>query len=746
MRRINTFHTLQTASQLHAQGRLKEAEQLYKKVLEADRNNADALHLLGILLHQTGRTAEGIESIRRAIRKQPRAPQFHLNLANVYGESGKPGLAVESLRNAIAIEPRAIEPRLRLARYLNSELSRPREAVTAFRELLAIAPDHVEALADLASALHQIGDTTEALEHYERALQGAPNDVDLLSNYATALYDVGDSERAIAIFERGLALQSRHEKLWYNLGLAQVARERFEDALSAFKKTIEINPDHPRAKFQLALLLCAGRELEESADLHAQSQTSTRERASVYLNAGYARMTEGRTDKAIGLFRKALAVDPDYELAWHNLMMVLNYHEADDAPLMISEHQAWGRRHEDLSAARTHPNDPSPQRRLRIGYISPDFRTHSISYFIEPVLARHDAEQVEVFCYANHAKSDEVTARLKGYAHHWREIRGRSDDAVADMIQQDQIDILIDLALHTGDNRMLVLARKPAPIQGTWLGYAATSGLKAIDFRLTDDWIDPPGSEQFNVEQLVRLPQTQWVYRPPVEAAEVSPLPSERNGFVTFGVATNLAKINEPTIELWTRVLRETPGSILSIKAALRDRPSEPAVAESPLGRYGAEQVWKQLRQYLCELLAKGGISEDRLRLVGGSPMTDYLNWFSGIDMILDTFPFTGGTTTCHALYMGVPVVTRTGNLPVSRVGSSILHNVGLGELVAQSPEEFVKIAIELAQDRARLGDLRRTIRERMKQSPLMNEPQFVRNLEAAYRGLWTTWCAGRRG
>ena len=742
--RLSNIQALQKASQLHGQGQLNEAEQLYRQVLSADPQNADALHLLGILLHQTGRSAEGIDFIGRAIKKDPRAVQFHLNLANVYGESGQPELAAESLRNAIALEPRAIEPRLHLGRYLNGELSRPREAVKAFRQVLALAPNHVEVTADLASALHQLGEKTEALQYYAPALRAAPDDVDLLSNYATALYEVGDYEQALRVFQRALALHPRHEKLWYNLGLAHVSRERFEQAIAAFKKAIEISPEHARAKVQLALLLCAGRELEESADLYAHSLTTPRERADVYMHAGFARMTEGRNDKAIGLFRKAINLDPGYELSWHNLMMSLNYHADDDAQAMISEHQAWGRRHEGRYPARLYANDPSPQRRLRIGYMSPDFRTHSVAYFIEPVLAGHDPQQVEIFCYANNPRSDEVTARLKGYAHHWHEIRGRSDDAVADLIQQDQIDILMDLALHTGKNRLLVMARKPAPLQGTWLGYAGTTGLNAIDFRLTDPWIDPPGrSEQYSVEQLVRLPQTQWVYRPAIDAAEVSPPPGEKNGPVIFGVATNLAKINETTIDLWAQVLRATPGSILAIKTSgLRDRPSEAAPAISPLARYGGERVWEQLRGYLCDLLAKRGISPDRLRLEGSSPLADYFNWFSGIDMILDTFPFAGGTTTSHALYMGVPVVTRTGNLSVSRVGSSILHNIGLGELVTQTGEEFVRTAAELAQDQPRVAELRRTLRDRMRQSPLMDEPRFVKNLEAAYRGLWQQWCA----
>lgn len=743
---INVNHALQTASQLHGQGRYSEAEKLYREALRADRNNPDALHLLGVLLHQTGRTTEGIDFIRRAIRKDPRTAQFHVNLANVYGESGQSERAAECLRAAIVLEPSATEPRLRLGRYLNGELSRPREAVEVLRQLLAMAPGHPEALADLATALHQLGEKAEALPYYERALQFAAGDFDLLSNYATALYETGNYERAMSVFERGLALQPRHEKLWYNLGLAHVSRERFEDAITAFKKAIEINPEHGRAKFQLSLLLCVGREIEESADLHAHSLTTPRERADVYMHAGFARMIEGRNDKALGLARKAIEIDPDYELPWHNLLIGLNYHADDDARVLISEHLAWGRRHERRYPIRQYNNDLSPQRRLRIGYISPDFRTHSVSYFIEPVLGGHDPEQVEVFCYANNQWSDEVTNRLKGYAHHWREIRGQSDDTVAELIQQDQVDILVDLALHTGDNRLLVMARKPAPIQGTWLGYAGTSGLKAIDFRLTDAWIDPPGSEEYSVERLIRLPDTQWVYRPPTEASEVSALPAEKNGHVTFGVATNMAKINEPTVALWARILRETPGSILKIKAAgIRGREDERKKVQSPMAQYRSEKVWDQLHEYLCEFLERDGVSADRLWLEGASPIADYFNWFGGVDVVVDTFPFAGGTTTCHALYMGVPVVTRTGNLPVSRVGSSVLHNVGLAELVTDSPERFVQTAVELSADLPRLAELRTSLRDRMKQSPLMDEARFVGNLEAAYRQIWQDWLSVRK-
>ncbi len=432
-------------------------------------------------------------------------------------------------------------------------------------------------------------------------------------------------------------------------------------------------------------------------------------------------------------------------MGWHNLLLALNYHSGDDPAKLLAEHRVWGQRHEGRYPVRQYKNDPAPDRKLRIGYVSPDFRTHSVSFFIEPILSGHDSSRFDIFCYANQGKDDAVTMRLKGYGHRWRDVRGRSDDAVADLIREDKIDILIDLAVHTGGNRLLVFARKPAPLQGTYLGYAATTGLKAIEFRLTDPWIDPPmSSDHYSVEHLVRLPQTQWVYRPPADAPEISPLPAETANRITFGVATNLSKVNTPTVALWSRVLAAVPGSALIIKAGgLGSEARKPAEAGfSPVAQYGGKRFWQSLRKYYSDLFGSYGIGEHQFRIEGSSPLADYYRWYSQIDVILDTFPFTGGTTSCHSLWMGVPVVTRTGRTSVLRVGSSILHNIGLGELVAKTPEEFVTIAAELARDLPKLAELRQTLRERLKQSPLMNEAQFVKHLESAYRDLWRAWCA----
>jgi predicted O-linked N-acetylglucosamine transferase (SPINDLY family) len=409
-----------------------------------------------------------------------------------------------------------------------------------------------------------------------------------------------------------------------------------------------------------------------------------------------------------------------------NLLLNLTYHGGVEPAAIFAEHRRFNAQHAAAltraAAARPHANDRSPDRRLRIGYVSADLRDHAVAYFIEPILAKHSAEAVEVFCYAC-GYEDEVTQRLRAHGHTWRSLVGVSDAMAAELIRADGIDILIDLAVHTGQHPLLLFARRPAPVQATYLGYAGTTGLDAIDWRITDAIVDPPGlSEHFHSERLMRLPRTQWCYQPPADAPDVAAAPPlVANGAVTFGAATNVAKVSPQVIELWSQVLRATPGSRFAMKArSLADEAT-------------------------CDRLAAGfarhGIERGRLTFEPAGDIASYLNFLSTLDIALDTFPFGGGTATCHTLFMGVPVVTLVGRTSVSRVGASVLTNVGMGELIAESPEPFVACASELARDRDRLIDLRTALRPRMLASSLCDAATFVRDLEAAYRRMWREWC-----
>jgi protein O-GlcNAc transferase len=364
-----------------------------------------------------------------------------------------------------------------------------------------------------------------------------------------------------------------------------------------------------------------------------------------------------------------------------------------------------------MTAAHTFNNDRSPDRRLRIGYISPDLHKHDFIHFLEPILANHDHRKFEIFCYSNQPETDAATARLRSHADHWRKIYSFSDAEVTDLILKDEIDIVIDLALRAH-------AQKFAPLQGSYLAYTSTADPPELDFRLTDVWIDPPGADKAHTEKLVRLPDTCCVYRPPKNIPDISPLPADTNGHITFGVATNQAKINTTTLAMWCQALHTVPDSRLIIKGT---QPPNTSTLQSFLD---------------------AGVSEERIVLESSASFLEYFQFFSRIDLVLDTFPAAAAPISCHALYMGVPIITRTGDASLSRVTASLLHNVELPSLIADSAESFVRIAVDTSKDLPRLRQIRSTLRPTMQKSPLMNETHFVRNVETAYRNLWKDWCA----
>ena len=366
-----------------------------------------------------------------------------------------------------------------------------------------------------------------------------------------------------------------------------------------------------------------------------------------------------------------------------------------------------------------HTNERSPDRRLRIGYVSPDFWQHPVGYFIEPVIRGHNRRNVEVFCYSDVVSPDALTERLRPASDHSRDIKGLDHAAVANMIRMDQIDILIDLAGHTARNRLLVFARKPAPVQATYLGYVNTTGLRAMDYIIVGPDLM---TEEFpiRVEQLCRLPQSGVCYQPPLNAIEVGELPALASGQITFACMSGVMKISIETWKAWTEILRRVPNSRLMLQAR------DPAQMQ--------------------RLIAALDVAPGRIQFIPHQPLAAYFAIHRQFDIVLDPFPHCGGITTCDALWMGIPIITRPGHTPVSRVGLSLLTSVGMRDLAARSREHYVDLAVDLATDLPRLSELRRTLRRRMETSPLMDVPGFVVHLENAYRTMWQTWCAGPCG
>jgi predicted O-linked N-acetylglucosamine transferase (SPINDLY family) len=476
----------------------------------------------------------------------------------------------------------------------------------------------------------------------------------------------------------------------YNRGKALQALNRYEEAIASYARVIALDPASDDARNFLGLCLCA----------------------------------QGRLAEAEQAFRDAIAIHPDHRGTRGNLLYTLNFDEALSPQALFDEHAAWGRRLASAFAgAPRFANVADPDRRLRVGYVSGDFRNHSVAFFFEALLEAHAPEEVETFLYANDPESDATTARLKARADHFVSIFAMPDEAAAARIRADGIDLLVDLSGYTSGNRIVLFARRGAPVQVAWLGYPNTTGLPAIDYRLTCSVADPPGeADARHSERLVRIDPAFLCYRAPAEASPVSPLPARATGHITFGSFNNNAKLSPGTLALWARVLREEPQARLVLKCI----------------QFRDEGTRARARTFL----AAAGIPAERIELLPPLPGTSaHLAQYSRIDIALDPLAYNGTATTCEALWMGVPVVSLRGQRHAARVGASILTAIGLERLIAGSDDEYVAIARGLARDRDALAALRAGLRERVRASPLCDGAAFARRVEAAYRGMWRAWC-----
>lgn len=441
------------------------------------------------------------------------------------------------------------------------------------------------------------------------------------------------------------------------------------------------------------------------------------------LLAGLARMyiATGQVQEGINLFRRAVEADPANAAVHSNLLFYLHHQPELDSCQLFEEHRRWGRLHAPPSLARvSHDNNPDPERRLRVGYISPDFRMHPVAYFIQPLLDGHNHDVVEVYGYSDVAYPDEVTEQLKTNFDLYRNIRGLDDKTVVDMIQQDKIDILVELSGHTADNRLLVMAHKPAPVQVTYLGSPDTTGIEAIDYRFTDVLADPPESQQFYTEELFFLSDGFLCYKPADFAPPVTPPPALRNGYITFGSFNCSSKVHPHIIELWARILKANRDSRILLKFGVS--------TDHLMSKY-------YFSQFECL-----GISSNRVAICGWKPVEEHFRLYGEVDIALDTYPCNGFTTTCEALWAGVPVILLVGKCHASRVGLSILSNVGLDFFATLTPDEYVAKATALAENHQALAQLRSSMRQRIKDSALCDANRFARKVEAAYREMWHRW------
>ncbi|MHC4727830.1 MAG: O-linked N-acetylglucosamine transferase, SPINDLY family protein [Planctomycetota bacterium] len=504
------------------------------------------------------------------------------------------------------------------------------------------------------------------------------------------------------------------------LGMLFKQTRQISKAKNLFEKILQ-QEQHPLVYNELGYICQRMGQLSQAIQYQKKAVEADPHNAELLANLARMLIAAGKVRDGINLFRKALEIEPANAAMHSNFLFNLHFLPDLNPQILFEEHERWGGIHTPAALAKvSHSNDPDPDRRLRIGYISPDFCTHPVAYFFEPLLDGHNHKEVEVFGYGNVRIPGAVTERLKQNFDHYRNIRGLDDQKVVDMIQQDKIDILVELAGHTTDNRLLVMAHKPAPIQVTYLGSPDTTGMEAIDYRFSDTKANSPESQKFNTEELVYLPDGFLCYRPSDFAPPVTPLPALRNNFITFGSFNSNSEIHPHIIKLWARILRANNGSRILLKLGIS--------TDSELNRYYFNQFERR------------GINSNRVAICGWKPMNEHLGLYGQVDIALDTYPCNGFTTTCEALWMGVPVISLVGECHASRIGLSILNTVGLDFLAASTPEKYVAQTIALAANYQSLAQLRSSMRQQMKDSALCDAKGFAQKVETAYRKMWHRW------
>lgn len=597
-------------------------------------------------------------------------------------------------------------------------------AVPLLEQAVALTPLEAGYWHALGAAYLEVEMFDEAERCCRRAVELDARHAKALANLGAVLQRKGAYEEAIKRYRDAVEADPELGQAWFNLGTLLLNQGRHADAVEPLETAVAL--EGGRAEWQTALGSAydrSGRPLEAIASLETALRLDPA-LAMAHEGLAICRVNIGRVESAVPSFRKALELNPAGHTAYSNMLFALNYRLGADPEVVFREHEAWGQRYAAGLGRNGHSNEPDAERVLRVGYLSPDLRSHAVAHFVKPVLAQHDRSRFHVTCYSDVELEDPMTEQLRALAQAWRRTTWQKNEELAKQILNDRIDILVDLAGHTsGGSRMLLFAAKPAPVQVAWLGYPNTTGLAAMDYRFTDAIADPPGeTERLHTEKLVRLPEGFLCYGAPSESPPVGGLPQLKAGHVTFGCFNNLSKLTPSVLELWAQLLARVPRARLALKS---------------FGLAG-----ESVRQELRERFAALGVAAERLELLSPEPsFTAHLARYGAIDIGLDTFPYNGTTTTCEALWMGVPVITLAGKTHVSRVGSSILHRVGLGELVAHSTAEYLQTAARLAADAGRLAELRAGMRALMRTSPLLDAPGFTRHVEASYRAMWQRWC-----
>ena len=637
---------------------------------------------------------ESCEALQKAVSLQPVFPEAYNNLGMAYWELGQTDQSRLCYLKAMEQDPKFAEPCIHMSK-LSCDASSLDEAFNWLVQALKLEPNSPQAHFAMGNFLVKMGREQEGASHLRQAVTLKPDYAEALNNLGNVLLNLKCHEEGEAAFQKAIALKPDYHEAYANLG--NLHREaQFPDlAEHALLESIRLKPDF----------------------------------AAAHSNLGNAYFDQGKIDQAIESYKKGIDLGQDDQEFVPNYLFALNYSAKLSAADIGAEHlrlcrQKFGALSKDIAP---HDNTRDPNRKIRVGYVSPDFWMHPVARFMLPVLEHHDREKFEIFAYYTRLLRDGITEECKKRVDFWRDSHGKTDQELEALIRGDKIDILVDLTMHSRDCKPGLFARKPAPVQVSYLAYAGTTGLETIEYRMTDKYLDPPGKPTPGYhEEPLRLPWCWWSFQVPpephVRMPEVQPPPFLKNGHITFGSLNNFVKVNPGTRETWAKIVASVPNSRLLL-----------------------HMKQSRIRDEVLQFFESHGVASDRISILGYQSGPDYIRTYKDMDIALDPFPFAGGTTTFDALWMGVPVVTLAGDRPVGRGGLSILSTLGHPEWVGHTSEEYVRAAVELASKPNRLETLRKTLREEIQKSPLMDSQGFVREMEKHYSNIWKKWCAGQR-
>lgn len=713
------YNNLGTA--LKALRRYDEAISAYQQSLIFKPDFTDAHYNLGFLMQQMNRPGEAVSHFHQVIAIHPNRVDAHGGLGLAYKALGRLNEAVASYQKALTHRPDSVSLCIELGLLLQQS-GDPEGAVGIYKKILMIQPDHANALFNLGKLYHELGQLNASVESYQKGLHANPERADALCNLGLALQDLGRMDEALASYHQAITINPGLLEAHYNLGNALQSRKKLNEAILSYQKALEINPGFVQALNNIGAALNDLGRLDEAVEIYQSVLQDKPDYAEGHNNLGNSLFSLGDIEASISCYQKAIAEHPDYYGAFSNLLLAEQYRPGHTAETLYELHCRWDERYALTfkSAWPNHQNTREPDRTLRIGFVSADLGRHPVGYFAVGLLEHLRQFNIETFCYSDRI-ADDLTKRIQSLFNVWHNTRDASDEAVTSIIAQDKIDILIDLSGHSAHNRLLIFARKPAPIQVSWAGYVSTTGLSAMDYLVSDRFSTLEGEEPFYSEKIIRMPDQWLCYEPPSYAPDVAPLPAQKNGYVTFGSFSNPGKLNAAVVSTWAKILCEVEGSRLLIK-------------------YRGIDTASNIKR-LTKMFGEAGIPASRLILEGRSPHADLLARYNDVDIALDPFPYSGGLTTYEALWMGVPVITIPGETFASRHSQSHLETIGHSEFVARDLDHYVGLAVEWAHDTDRLSKIRSKLREEMARSPICDHKKFSENFAVLMRTIWREWC-----